>query len=234
MLPCDSVLCNHCASTRPVLTFCQLISAPFFTTLPTTPQLIRIRAKNPGTLPLICFQHPSANKNSDLDVASDDNTALRKSERTMGTATIRRTNWVGIPRLDDFISRLHRGRRCVSIEGGLRPVVTRAFACSISRNSVAHRPSLLPHGRARTSDRAQSPIASQRVVGIADNTEHQGSISKLPDDVSSLPNRLEGIPRDSVVLALQETGTVERVEQRPLRPNPESCWRHRQCKSATH
>ena len=226
MLPCDSVLCSHCASTRSVLTSGQLISANFLATTHRShknldkaggrvspfqrPSNDRILwrpvllaphgnvveksevsmslffphadthcllgrpsgVENPGTLPLICFQHPSANKNSDLDVASDDNTALRKSERTLGTATIRRTNWLGIPRLDDFISRLHRGRRCVSIEGGLRPVVTRAFACSISRNSVAHRPSLLPHGRARTSDRAQSPIASQRVVGITDNTEY--------------------------------------------------------------
>lgn len=94
---------------------------------------------------------------------------------------------------------------------------------------MTHRPSLLPHGRARTSDRAQSPIASQRVVGITDNTEHQGSTSKHPDlvrDASSLPNILEGIPRDSVVLALQETGTVERVEQRPLLTRAFTCVQH--------
>ena len=98
-----------------------------------TPQLIRIHAeKNPGTLPLICFQYPSANKNSDLGAASDDNTALRKSERTIGTATIRLTNLLCIPRLDYFISCLHRGRMYLIIEGGLRPVVTFAFSCSIS------------------------------------------------------------------------------------------------------
>jgi hypothetical protein len=77
--------------------------------------------------------------------------------------------------------------------------------------------------------RPESNRPSQRVVGITDNTEHQESISKLPDlvrDVSSLPNRLEGIPRDSVVLALQETGTVERVEQRPLLTRAFTCVQH--------
>jgi hypothetical protein len=53
--------------------------------------------ENPGTLPSIRFGHPSADKNSDLFAVSNDNTALRKSEGTMG-ALIRRTNWVGVPR----------------------------------------------------------------------------------------------------------------------------------------
>jgi hypothetical protein len=42
-------------------------------------------SKNPGTLPLIRFKHPSANRNSDLVAVSDDNTALRESGKTMST-----------------------------------------------------------------------------------------------------------------------------------------------------
>jgi hypothetical protein len=55
--------------------------------------------ENPGTSPFIRFGHPSANRNSDLIAVSDGNTALRKSGKTMGIRTIRRTNWVGNPRL---------------------------------------------------------------------------------------------------------------------------------------
>jgi hypothetical protein len=55
-------------------------------------------SENPGTLPLICFRHPSADKNSGLVAVSDDNTVPRKGERTMGTLAIRRTNWMGVPR----------------------------------------------------------------------------------------------------------------------------------------
>ena len=82
--------------------------------------------ENPGTSPFIRFRHPSANRNSDLIAVSDGNTALRKSGRTMGIRTIRRTNWVSNPRLGSLRHSWY------GLEGGPRPVLTCAFARGIS------------------------------------------------------------------------------------------------------
>jgi hypothetical protein len=109
-------------------------------------------------LPSIRFGRPSADKNSDLFAVSNDNTALRKSERTMG-ALIRRTNWVGVPRGCDGT--------CIAGDRYGSEVNKRPGQCFV-RIRVQHpeiwaalRPSLI-HQKAHTSDRAQSPIALRR------------------------------------------------------------------------
>lgn len=97
--------------------------------------------KTPGTFPSVYFGHLGTDRNSDLVAVLavlavfDVNNALRKSERTMGTGTICRTNWWGATRV--AMSCLHRGRR-YGLESGTGAIAyVRILAYSISRHLVA-------------------------------------------------------------------------------------------------
>jgi hypothetical protein len=150
-------------------------------------------SKNPGTLLLICFKHPSANRNSDL-VAVSDFTALRKSERTMGTDLSNElggrssgSGWyLHCRRLVRRSLRWNKGQCYVRI-------CVQHFLKSCGSHTE-YDPRESPNQRSRP----EFNRSSHRVAGITDSTEHQRSISKRPDlvrDASSLPDRLEGIPR---------------------------------------
>ena len=77
--------------------------------------------------------------------------------------------------------------------------------------------------------RPESDRPSQRVAGVTDDTEHQGSISKRPGlvrDAFSRPNR-EGVPGDFIpCLHCRRRCVSPRVEQRPLLTCAFICVQH--------